>query len=168
MFCMFFITRSVIQDCGEMLFGVSYLPTAQRLSFSLIKLTNIKVESVQEEESLSKYKSFSMFFDIGYYSDPYLKIMMFTQSGRLVKKKKTTVKIATKDPVFNETINFEVLSFCILCFSTNKALKVSPGQLEDSRFLIILCNRRQVVDMVNMEEGMERTNQEHSDQELER
>merc|ERR1712013_691158 len=86
------------------------------------------VEGVQEEESLN----------------PYLKIMMFTQSGRLVKKKKTTVKIATKDPVFNETINFEV----------------SPGQLEDSRFLIILCNRRQVVDMVNMEEGMERTNQE--------
>jgi len=132
-----FSTSQIIKqrkkDCGEILFGLSYLPTAQRLSFSLIKLTNIKVEV--EEESLN----------------PYLKIMMFTQSGRLVKKKKTTVKIATKDPVFNETINFEV----------------SPGQLEDSRFLIILCNRRQVVDMVNMEEGMERTNQEHSDQELE-
>ena len=33
---------------------------------------------------------------------------MFTQSGRLVKKKKTTVKVGTKDPVFNETLNFEV------------------------------------------------------------
>jgi hypothetical protein len=34
--------------------------------------------------------------------------MMFSQSGRLIKKKKTTVKVGTKDPVFNETLNFEV------------------------------------------------------------
>ena len=33
---------------------------------------------------------------------------MFSQSGRLIKKKKTTVKVGTKDPVFNETLNFEV------------------------------------------------------------
>jgi len=133
-----FSTSQIIKqrkkDCGELLFGLSYLPTAQRLSFSLIKLTNIKVESAKEEESLN----------------PYLRIMMFTQSGRLVKKKKTTAKIATKDPVFNETLNFEV----------------SPGQLEDSKFLITLCNRRQVVDMVNMEDGVEGVIQEHSDQEL--
>ena len=35
---------------------------------------------------------------------------MFNQSGRLVKKKKTTVAQSTKDPVFNETLNFEVSS----------------------------------------------------------
>ena len=43
-------------------------------------------------------------------SDPYLRIMMFSQSGRLVKKKKTTVKVNTKEPVFNETLNFEVIT----------------------------------------------------------
>ena len=42
------------------------------------------------------------------FPDPFLRIMMFSQSGRLVKKKKTTVKVNTKDPVFNETLNFEV------------------------------------------------------------
>ena len=42
--------------------------------------------------------------------DPYLRILMFNQSGRLVKKKKTTVAQSTKDPVFNETLNFEVSS----------------------------------------------------------
>ena len=67
------------------------------------------MESAKEEESLSKYEVFCIISIIGYYSDPYLRIMMFTQSGRLVKKKKTTAKIATKDPVFNETLNFEVL-----------------------------------------------------------
>ena len=33
---------------------------------------------------------------------------MFNQSGRLVKKKKTTVQYNNKDPVYNETLNFEV------------------------------------------------------------
>ena len=37
------------RDCGEILFGLSYLPTAQRLSFSLVKINNIKVEKNNEE-----------------------------------------------------------------------------------------------------------------------
>eukprot|EP00092_Neocalanus_flemingeri_P098151 GFUD01125160.1.p1 GENE.GFUD01125160.1~~GFUD01125160.1.p1 ORF type:complete len:477 (-),score=153.45 GFUD01125160.1:207-1637(-) len=121
------------KDCGEILFGLSYLPTAQRLSFSLIKINNIKQEKKAEEETLN----------------PYLRIMMFNQSGRLVKKKKTTVKVNTKDPVFNETLNFEV----------------APGQLENLRFLVTLCNRRQVVDIIPMEDIAELINHESSDQE---
>ena len=37
---------------------------------------------------------------------------MFNQSGRLVKKKKTTVQYNNKDPVYNETLNFEVNYVC--------------------------------------------------------
>ena len=44
----------LLQLHGELLFGLSYLPTAQRLSFSLIKVNNIKVEKIKEEESISK------------------------------------------------------------------------------------------------------------------
>ena len=62
--------------------------------------------------------------------DPYLRILMFNQSGRLIKKKKTTVASNTKDPVFNETLNFEV----------------SAHQLESARFLITLSSRRPEVD----------------------
>ena len=66
--------------------------------------------------------------------DPYVRILMFNGSGRLDKKKKTTVKVGltklsgvalslmidlefakfcsskvnTREPVFNETLNFEV------------------------------------------------------------
>ena len=61
---------------------------------------------------------------------------MFNQSGRLVKKKKTTIQFNTKDPVFNETLNFEV----------------SPHQLDSSRFLITLCSRRPELDMMVMED----------------
>eukprot|EP00092_Neocalanus_flemingeri_P010742 GFUD01011571.1.p1 GENE.GFUD01011571.1~~GFUD01011571.1.p1 ORF type:complete len:482 (-),score=142.60 GFUD01011571.1:172-1617(-) len=132
-----FSTTQFIQetkkDCGELLFGLSYLPTAQRLSFSLVKIKNIKQEKNKEDENLN----------------PYLRIIMFNQSGRLVKKKKTTVKINTKDPVFNETLIFEV----------------TPGQMENCRFLVTLCNRRQVMDMAIMEDITEVINQDSSDHE---
>ena len=39
----------ILQECGEILFGLSYLPTAQRLSFSLVKVTGIKAEKSVEE-----------------------------------------------------------------------------------------------------------------------
>ena len=42
------------KDCGELLFGLSYLPTAQRLSFSLVKITSIKVDK-NSDESISKF-----------------------------------------------------------------------------------------------------------------
>ena len=43
--------------------------------------------------------------------------------------------------------------------------QVAPGQLENSRFLVTLCNRRQVVDMMVMEDVIKVTNQDYSDQE---
>ena len=57
---------------------------------------------------------------------------MFNQSGRLIKKKKTTVQVNTKDPVYNETLNFEL----------------APHQLETSRFLVGLCSRRPALEMM--------------------
>ena len=124
------------RDCGEILFGLSYLPTAQRLSFSLVKINNIKVEKNNEEPismCLRIRIKLNPFCNI---LDPYLRILMFNQSGRLVKKKKTTIQLNTKDPVFNETLNFEV----------------SPHQLDSCRFLISLCSRRPELDMMLMEE----------------
>ena len=50
---------------------------------------------------------------------------MFSQSGRLVKKKKTTVKVNTKDPVFNETLNFEVIFEH--CLDTSRHKILYPG-----------------------------------------
>merc|ERR1739844_247950 len=89
------------REAGEILFGLSYLPTAQRLSFSIVKKNSIKVDKKIGEETLN----------------PYVRILMFNQSGRLIKKKKTTVQVNTKDPVYNETLNFEL----------------APPQLDSSR-----------------------------------
>ena len=38
------------------MFGLSYLPTAQRLSFSLVKVNGIKVEK-NNEENLSEFSN---------------------------------------------------------------------------------------------------------------
>jgi len=117
------------KESGDILFGLSYLPTAQRLSFSIVKINNIKVEKKIGDETLN----------------PYVRILMFNQSGRLVKKKKTTVQPNTKDPVYNETLNFEL----------------PPHQLDSSRFLIALCSRRPVMEMMMMGDT---GNQDSSDQ----
>lgn len=116
------------KDCGEILFGLSYLPTAQRLSFSLVKVNGIKVEKNNEENL-----------------NPYLRILMFNQSGRLVKKKKTTVAQSTKDPVFNETLNFEV----------------SSHQLDSARFLITLSSRRpeETMEDISLQDSEDMDNQ---------
>ena len=42
------------REAGEILFGLSYLPTAQRLSFSVVKINSIKVDKKIGEETLSK------------------------------------------------------------------------------------------------------------------
>jgi hypothetical protein len=80
-------------------------------------MTNIKIENIKEGETISKSAQSSIIISSLPPSDPYLRIMMFSQSGRLIKKKKTTVKVGTKDPVFNETLNFEVnMSFNFQAF----------------------------------------------------
>jgi len=105
------------KEFGDIQFGMSYLPTAQRLSFSIVKVNNLKYEKEDKNEDDT--------------TNPYVRILMFNASGRLVKKKKTTVKINTKDPVYNETLNFEV----------------PPGHLEASRFLVMVCTRRKELEL---------------------
>jgi len=120
------------RDIGEILFGMSYLPTAQRLSFTVTKISNLKIENKDKNENNEDNTT-----------NPYVRILMFNQSGRLVKKKKTTVKTYTKDAVFNETLNFEL----------------AYNQLESCRFLVTVCNKKEPT-------GMEaEANQDSSDQE---
>ena len=64
---------------------------------------------------------------------------MFNQAGRLVKKKKTIVQEDTKDPVFNETLNFEM----------------TAAQLETARFLVAVFTRQR--GQTRMEEVEEQT-----------
>ncbi|KAI0208448.1 Synaptotagmin-9 [Lamellibrachia satsuma] len=76
-------------DYGELLLSLCYLPTAGRLTVTVIKARNLKV------------------MDISGTSDPYVKVSLMCH-GRRIKKKKTQVKKSTLNPVYNEAIVFDV------------------------------------------------------------
>ncbi|XP_049639848.1 synaptotagmin-10 [Suncus etruscus] len=80
-------TESV--DLGEIMFSLCYLPTAGRMTLTVIKCRNLKA------------------MDITGASDPYVKVSLMCE-GRRLKKRKTTTKRNTLNPVYNEAIIFDI------------------------------------------------------------
>lgn len=76
-------------DLGELMMSLCYLPTAGRLTVTIVKARCLKA------------------MDITGYSDPYVKVSLMCQ-GKRIKKKKTSVKKNTLNPVYNEAIVFDV------------------------------------------------------------
>ncbi|MBN3303690.1 SYT10 protein, partial [Amia calva] len=80
-------TESV--DLGEIMYSLCYLPTAGRMTLTVIKCRNLKA------------------MDITGSSDPYVKVSLLCD-GRRLKKRKTTTKKNTLNPVYNEAIIFDI------------------------------------------------------------
>ncbi|KAK0132590.1 Synaptotagmin-9 [Merluccius polli] len=85
--CAYFPQDNV--DLGELMFSLCYLPTAGRLTITMIKARNLKA------------------MDITGASDPYVKVSLMCE-GRRLKKRKTSTKRNTLNPVYNEAIVFDV------------------------------------------------------------
>lgn len=78
------------QENGELLFGLSYLPTAERLTFNIVKANNLRVLS-------DDIDSFA----------PFVRVLLM-HNGKLLKKKKTSPRHGTASPAFNESLTFDV------------------------------------------------------------
>ncbi|XP_023672706.1 synaptotagmin-9b isoform X1 [Paramormyrops kingsleyae] len=76
-------------DLGDLMFSLCYLPTAGRLTITMIKARNLKA------------------MDITGASDPYVKVSLMCD-GRRLKKRKTSIKRNTLNPIYNEAIVFDV------------------------------------------------------------
>ncbi|XP_042883736.1 synaptotagmin-12-like [Penaeus japonicus] len=74
---------------GEIMFSLSYLPTAERLTVVVVKARSL--QWTDEKEA----------------ADPFVKVYVL-QNGKKVMKKKTSVKKDTRSPVFNEAMIFSV------------------------------------------------------------
>ncbi|XP_071942820.1 synaptotagmin-6-like isoform X2 [Antedon mediterranea] len=81
-------------DLGEIMFSLCFLPTAHRLTLNVLKARNLRA------------------MDITGASDPYVKVSLISQGKRL-KKRKTTVKKNTLNPVYNEAMVFDVTPECM-------------------------------------------------------
>ncbi|XP_011385918.1 synaptotagmin-3, partial [Pteropus vampyrus] len=76
-------------DLGELNFSLCYLPTAGRLTVTIIKASNLKA------------------MDLTGFSDPYVKASLISE-GRRLKKRKTSIKKNTLNPTYNEALVFDV------------------------------------------------------------
>lgn len=99
------------QEFGNILLGISYLPTAQRLTINVMKLRDVKV--------LKFASCLNEFY-------PYVRVLMLNgKTGKKLKKRKTRTLHAVAQPEFNETLTFDL----------------TYNQLDTVQFLIVLCNR---------------------------
>lgn len=104
-------------EFGNILLGVSYLPTAQRLTINVMKARDVKFAPAVS--SLSNF-------------NPFVRILMLNgRTGQRMKKKKTKFVCASLHPEFNETLTFDV----------------SYNQLDIVQFLIVLCSKTVPVEI---------------------
>ncbi|WAR08472.1 SYT12-like protein [Mya arenaria] len=78
-------------EFGDIMFSLSYLPTAERLTIVIVKARNLKWNAGKDT------------------GDPFVKVYLL-QNGKKVNKKKTTVKRGEQNPIFNEAMIFSVPS----------------------------------------------------------
>ncbi|XP_014118106.1 PREDICTED: synaptotagmin-3 [Pseudopodoces humilis] len=76
-------------ELGEVNFSLCYLPTAGRLTVTVIRASNLRA------------------MDLTGYSDPYVKASLMAE-GRRLKKRKTSIKKNTLNPNYNEALVFDV------------------------------------------------------------
>ncbi|KAK3856976.1 hypothetical protein Pcinc_036743 [Petrolisthes cinctipes] len=75
---------------GEIMFSLSYLPTAERLTVVVVKARSLQFSGDKNS------------------GDPFVKVVYVLQNGKKVMKKKTSMKKDTRTPVFNEAMIFSV------------------------------------------------------------
>ncbi|XP_043289135.1 synaptotagmin-1-like isoform X2 [Venturia canescens] len=120
------------REFGSILLGISYLPTAQRLTINIMKLRDLKF--IPSVKSLEEF-------------NPYVRVLMLNgKTGRKLKKKKTKFLRSTAQPEFNETLTFDLLH----------------NQLDTVQFLIVLCSKINVEEAGNTDHPSDSEDSVHS------
>lgn len=76
-------------ELGDIMFSLSYLPTAERLTVVVVKARNLRWTHTKET------------------ADPFVKVYLL-QNGKKISKKKTSIKKDERSPIFNEAMIFSV------------------------------------------------------------
>ncbi|BFZ09576.1 hypothetical protein BsWGS_12614 [Bradybaena similaris] len=81
--------HKVIGESGEMLVSLSYLPGAERLTIVIMKARELRLPTAAAT------------------ADPFVRVSLIVD-GRKIKRKKTSVKRGSINPVWNEALSFNV------------------------------------------------------------
>ncbi|UYV67687.1 SYT9 [Cordylochernes scorpioides] len=100
------------KDLGELLLSLCYLPTAGRLTVTVVKARSLKAMDITGSSALTSrsdgtYNLVEINQAACGVTDPYVKVSLICHSKR-IKKKKTSVKKSTLHPVYNEALVYDV------------------------------------------------------------
>ncbi|RXN33027.1 arachidonate 5-lipoxygenase-like protein [Labeo rohita] len=130
------------------MYSLCYLPTAGRMTLTVIKCRNLKA------------------MDITGYSDPYVKVSLICD-GRRLKKRKTTTKKNTLNPVYNEAIIFDIppenveqVSLSITVMDYDRYRYTVPRKIMTRQLEELTTNYTRVREQLNINNIMVRKSEE--------
>ena len=119
------------------------------MSFSVVKATNLKYNKLVDSiDEFSKYLIMVIFISnvyrqgnnqynytyINIFIGPYIRILQVSsKNGKVIRKKKTSVKSGTSEPEFNETLHFDL-----------------QQQQVESMIFIVMVSHRSVPEVRNL------------------
>ncbi|KAG7206379.1 hypothetical protein KM043_003744 [Ampulex compressa] len=112
--------RKPPEQIQDVLLSLSYLPSAERLTVLILKARNLFPP--QDKETL----------------DPFVKVSLLCGEKR-VKKKKTAVRKATTDPVWNEAMSFNVTAASLASSAVEVCVMDSNSELIGGNPIIGSC-----------------------------
>jgi len=101
-------------EFGELMFSMSYLPTAERLTVVVVKAKGLKWYRSQRN-----------------FGDAFVKVHL-TQSGKRIAKKKTSVKRGESHPTFNEAMIFSLPQTAL----NNVQLRLTVAEVVDNEKIV--------------------------------
>ncbi|XP_049958003.1 synaptotagmin-12-like [Schistocerca serialis cubense] len=96
-------------EWGEVMFSLSYLPTAERLTVVIVKARNLRFSTDPVP------------------GDPFVKVYLL-QHGKKVHKKKTTTKRGERCPIFNEAMIFSVPAHALQTIQLRVTVAENTGE----------------------------------------
>ncbi|XP_071574412.1 synaptotagmin-5 isoform X1 [Temnothorax nylanderi] len=113
--------RKPPEEIQEVLISLSYLPSAERLTVLMMKARNLFPQ--QDKETL----------------DPFAKVSLLCGERRVKKKKKTAVRRATTNPVWNEAMSFNIPASSLASSAIEICVLDSSSELIGGNAIIGSC-----------------------------
>ncbi|XP_029678255.1 synaptotagmin-5 isoform X2 [Formica exsecta] len=113
--------RKPPEEIQEVLVSLSYLPSAERLTVLIMKARNLFPP--QDKETL----------------DPFAKVSLLCGERRVRKKKKTAVRRATINPIWNEAMSFNIPASSLISSAIEICVLDSSSELMSGNAIVGSC-----------------------------